>query len=978
MQSPENGKARYYAFISHKSTDARFALKLQKFIEAYNLPTNIRQMAGIHDRRLTPLCSYEVDFSSSPLLEEMQDKLARSNYLILLCSEELVKSDPKYINYEIRTFIECKKAEGIDPLKRIIPIIITGAFGSQEHECCPEALRELGDSCPIALDRKKYKNDRELFLHVISSLLNVDYAVLENRDKKRQRTRKQIWATVLFLLLTTLAVLGEYFIPRQSRYVDFVMKNGLPEGIGPLTEGDCQRMKGHYVITRQKHKIQSLEYVNAYGNRIDHGENVYDGDRPSAYRFAYTDAGLSTVTYEDRFGEPYFLLQYSGNSVSAGDLRDPYDPGEAFYIGSGYETDPAMLLADINLDARSDISRFRYTYSPEGYVTEVIFCSDSTGRLAQDNSVYGFSYGLDEKGRITETYFLDALGQRRLNSEGLYCRKFTYDDRDDLIKWVNYDQNGIPAADEAGIVQCLFSYDEYHNLTELSFLDMNGAPVQVAGYGGAGQLQQVDDRGNPILVTFLDETGAPGSLDYSAMAMTYDENGYLESRTFLDPEGKAVISASLNYAAIRYDNDESGNPLEVTYYDAQGNLLDNAYGYAKEIRKYDHRGRIIKHSYFRADGTAADYRGYGYASLETAYDDRGREISTSYFGSSGEPVNISGPIFGFGYHRLEAAYEYGAHTKQTLSYYSADGSLTNMHSSLGEEYARSVIYIQNGEITHMTNYRSDGSIYGDILESETTRSAQAEPITTYRYTDSSGNLLQEFTTCFRINGVEKQKTSVIYDEAGNIASKTEALYHENGQRRSDKTTEYHEDGSILTQYLREFDEAGRVLTETLVEPDSPDYHTYTVCSTYDEEGNLAEEIHTTLRADGSTDSVVVHTYEPDGSESAVKFSVFAENGSLSSETLYAFENQVKVSAREQLYNDSGTVIMVTAIRYRPDGSTETVELTDYSDTGMPEAHTRFQYHEDGTATQTTSFYDETGAVISTTQRQPDESNHVSG
>ena len=34
-----NGKAKYYAFISHKSADAKFALKLQKFIEGYNLPS---------------------------------------------------------------------------------------------------------------------------------------------------------------------------------------------------------------------------------------------------------------------------------------------------------------------------------------------------------------------------------------------------------------------------------------------------------------------------------------------------------------------------------------------------------------------------------------------------------------------------------------------------------------------------------------------------------------------------------------------------------------------------------------------------------------------------------------------------------------------------------------------------------------------------------------------------------------------------
>ena len=376
MNTPDNGKAQYYAFISHKSTDAKFALKLQKFIESYHLPTNIRQMAQLPGKRLSPICSYELDFSSSPLMDEMRDKLNRSHYLILICSEELLNSGTKYVNYEVRTFMECKRAQGIDPLTRIIPIIVTGEFGSPDHECCPEALMELGDNCPIALDRKKYKHDRELFLHVIASLLNIDYAVIENRDKKRQRNKKLLAGTALAALLALGIGLGEYYIPRESHYIDFVMKDGLPEGIGPLSADAYQNTAGHYIITHRKHKIESLEYVNAYGNPIDHNENVFEGDRPSAYRFSYTDAGISTVTYENRFGVPYFIMQYSGNSIASVDLRNPNAPDEAFYIGAGFESNPTMLLADVNDDSHSDISRFRYSYSLDGYVTEVTFCAD--------------------------------------------------------------------------------------------------------------------------------------------------------------------------------------------------------------------------------------------------------------------------------------------------------------------------------------------------------------------------------------------------------------------------------------------------------------------------------------------------------------------------------------------------------------------------------------------------------------------------
>lgn len=979
MYEPATGKAEYYAFISHKSIDAKFALKLQKFIESYNLPPNIRRMANLQKKRLSPICSYEVDFSSHPLLDEMQGKLDRSSNLILICSEELIKSGTKYVNYEIRTFIECKRKEGIDPLTRIIPIIVSGEFGSAEHECCPEALAELGDNCPIALDRRNYKNDRELFLYVIASLLGIDYAVIRDRDKKRQRTRKTVLGIAAAALLTLSIGLAEYFIPRESHYIDFVMKNGLPEGIGPLTQQECRQASGHYVITQQKHKVQSLEYVNAYGNRIDHDGTIHRGDRPSAYIFEYTGNGLSAVTYENRFGTPYFVLQYAGNSRSAADLRNPYDSEEAFYIGSGYEKDPAMLLADVNMTAHSDISRFRYEYSPEGYVTKVFFCADSTGRLAQDNAVYGFEYTLDEKGRILETYFLDAIGERRLNSEGIYCREFAYDQQDNLSQLRNYGKYREPVANADGIVRCDFSYNDFHNFLGYTFYDGAGSPMFVAAYGSATQKQHVDDRGNRTLVELLDENGEfCKDLEYCVMAFTYDENGYLAGRTYQNQEGNPVLSLSQNYAEIRYTNDGSGNPIETAFYDDQGKLINNAYGYARETTVYNPMGNAVSRDYFNADGMPADYRGYGYSSVKTVYDERGREVSVSYFDQQGNPVNILGPIFAFGYHRLETVYEYGAHTKQTLTYYDAAGNPVNMHSSLGEEYACSVVYIQNGEITHMANYRADGSVYGDIMESETTRSPQAEPITTYRYRDAQETLRKEIVMYYGINGVQKRQTETVFDENSGISSTREVLYHENGERQMEKLTQYGTDGSILSEYIREYDPQGIVYRETLTDPSNPDSAIYTVDSQYSEDGRLTAEQHVTLREDGSIASVIDYTFGSDGSKETVSGTFYNTDGQPYAKSERVYAGDVKVSSTEYDYNENGVVTIKSCFLYNTDGTKESTQFWLYNDSGLMESYSLFVFNPDGTTTQTTYFYDEQGNTVDVFQRILDENDNVIG
>ena len=977
MNATEKGKAHYYAFISHKSTDAKFALKLQRFIETYDLPAHIRQMTDPSVRRLSPICSYEVDFSSAPLLDEMRGKLERSDYLILICSEELLKAGTKYVNYEIRTFIECKEAQGIDPLSRIIPVIVSGEFGSAEHECCPEALQELGDRCPIALDRKKYKTNRELFLRVIGGLLRVDHAVLADRDKKRQRTRKTIAAVILGLLLVVGIGLGEYYIPRQASYTDFVMKNGLPEGIGPLSAADCRQMKGYYVMTICQHKIQSLEYKNAYGNRIDHGGNVFDGDRPSAYLFRYTDDGLSSVTYEDKLGNPYFILQYSGDSVAAADLRDPYDPGEAFYIGTGFGHDPSMLLADINWSSRSDISRFRYDIDQAGYVAKLFFCADSTGRLAQDNGVYGFEYVRDEQGRVVETYFLDALGQRRLNAEGIYCRKYVYDDRNDLVEWINYGRNGMPVANEEGIVHCVFSYDTHHNRTGFSFFDGDGAPVFVASYGGAGQKQYVDQQGNLTLVELLDTDGNPSqSSAYSAMAFTYDENGFTASRTYQNAKAEAVVNPDQAYATVRYINDPKGNPLEITFHDAQGNLVDNAHGYAKEVVEYAADGSWEAHAYYDQTGKPADYRGYGYASMVTDYDERGRECAVRYYGREGEPVNIAGPIYGFGYHRLETVYEYGAHTKQVQTYYDAAGNPVNMQSASGEEYAKTVLIVQNGEITYMANYCADGSVYGYVMESETERSAQAEPITTYRYTDGNGSVLQEMVMYYRLNGVQKRQTFTVYDENQKVSTEREVLYYENGERKTERVKEYDEAGTLLSEYLCEYDDQGILYKEALTDPTSENARTYTVESVYDDAGSLAKEIHTSYRADGIATSITVYTFDANGVKKSAETSYLDETGTVYTRTIREYDGALTLAVTEYTYGADGEISMIIARQNNADGTAAVWECWDYDDGGVLFAHTQFVFDPDGTEIQTTTYYDEEGNVIDVSQRVLDAAGNV--
>lgn len=907
MSKPISGKAEFYAFISHKSADTKFALKLRKFIESYKLPTHIRQLSGTQTKRLTPICSYEDDFSSQPLLDEMRDKLSRSKHLILICSDALTPSAAKYINYEIRTFIEHRQAEGINPYTRIIPIVVSGEFGEGPQDCRPEALKELGDNCPIALDRRKYKNDRELFLHVISSLLDIDYAVLQNRDRKRRATKSAVAAAIAAVLLGTGLGLAEYFIPRESHYVDFAMNNGLPVGIGALTKEEAQQTAKHYVITEQKHKVQSLEYVNAYGKRIDHTDSPDHGDRPAAYIFDYTDAGLSTVTYEDKAGTPIFIMQYSGSSVSAADLKTPYAPNEAYYISFGSDSDASVYLQDVNTVLRSEASGLRYQYSPQGYVTHMFYCADSTGRLAHNKSVYGMEYTVDEKGRVIETYYLDALGGRKVNSEGIFRQTFTYDAHDNLIEWAKYNRTADLVEDLDGIARCEYTYDDNHNVIAQRFFGSENTLKHIESIGAAQLQHTLDAFGNPILTELLDEQGNLSQKeDYCVIAYTYDENSFVADMTYQTAAGEPIRTT-------RYVNDESGNPVETIHLDSQGELANNTDGYAKLVTEYDAYGNVLKNAYFGADGNPAEYRSSGYSVMELTYDVRGRETSRSFFGKDGEPV-ISNDVtadYGYGFHRLEAAYEYGAHTKQAISFYDTQGQLVNIRVPEDEDgaYAQMVMYFQNGGVTYIKGLQADGSLFGEIMEVETTYSPQAEPIKTIRGTDLDGKLLTEYVLYYSINGTEQRMTITGYDTEGRVTTQLESFCSENGTLESEHGLFYDPDGTTSGELFNEYDETGLLVKSTMVYPDSQSMHTYITIGEFDANRRKTAEHFTAYRKNGTLEVDGRTLYDSDGNITEEQHAYYNTSEKLWATAVYVFNEDETISETTTFYNSGGNAFL---------------------------------------------------------------------
>lgn len=213
----EEGK--YFAFISYSHKDNKWAKWLHETLEQYRIPKSlvgIQSRIGRIPKRLYPIFRDREELpTSTDLGANIQNALEQSKFLIVICSPRSARS--LWVNEEIKLF----KSMGGD--ERILSFIVDGEPNISDkpdllsEECFPEWLRFKADSNlnlttqrvePIAADaRAKGDGKRNAFLKIVAGLTGIDYAVLNDREKKRQRRRSlQIVVTISMVLLTIFSI----------------------------------------------------------------------------------------------------------------------------------------------------------------------------------------------------------------------------------------------------------------------------------------------------------------------------------------------------------------------------------------------------------------------------------------------------------------------------------------------------------------------------------------------------------------------------------------------------------------------------------------------------------------------------------------------------------------------------------------------------------------------------------------------------
>lgn len=193
----------YYAFISYKREDKKEAKRLQKALEYYRLPNNLRQENPKLPEYVRPIFRDLTDLEVGELTAQIHSALEQSHYLIVMCSPRSAAS--KWVNDEVEYFISLGKQD------KIIPYIIEGIphASNPTEECYPPALLKLSQEKELLGANINEVGKDSATIRVVSKMFKIRFDTLYQRYQREQIKRRwQLTVAIIFAFLFLSGVAG--------------------------------------------------------------------------------------------------------------------------------------------------------------------------------------------------------------------------------------------------------------------------------------------------------------------------------------------------------------------------------------------------------------------------------------------------------------------------------------------------------------------------------------------------------------------------------------------------------------------------------------------------------------------------------------------------------------------------------------------------------------------------------------------------
>lgn len=241
------GEYKYYAFISYKREDEKWAAWLQKKIENYKLPTSLRKSNPDFPKQVKRCFRDTTDLTAGVLEKAIQQGLQASKYLIVICSPRAAQSTR--VCKEVEEFITSGREE------YIIPFIVEGQPHSKDEakECFPRNLRELSGKREL-LGININETGRDIAAtKAVAHMFGLQFDTLWQRET-REKKRRRRWIITLSLLVALLSISVAAAFIFQNRQMRINQARAVAHRASQLVdEGDsylAQRILFRYCPTR--------------------------------------------------------------------------------------------------------------------------------------------------------------------------------------------------------------------------------------------------------------------------------------------------------------------------------------------------------------------------------------------------------------------------------------------------------------------------------------------------------------------------------------------------------------------------------------------------------------------------------------------------------------------------------------------------------------------------------------------------------
>lgn len=420
------------AFISYSHKDIDAVRKLHKKLERTRIPFYARNQDC---KTAYPIFRDETDLSGVTLTPGIEEALADSRYLIVVCTPNSANSE--WVGKEITFFLNRFGAE------RIIPLFLESKFNNQypgyleplkackSNALCMPLLEKPRLTAPSSLwDWLLFPLEAAVFLYRCIT------APTKYRSQRRALFRRlAVMVTdgdtgvdfdpntltgvfrFFFLLAVIVCVPGWLFdsFSHTCYYRDMVFSLNKPCGVEELQLWDTWFSDDYYKCTVQNGLILRTEHIAPEDPNPLPGRYLLDAD---IMEFAYADTTtgdeiVSRVVMRDRSGEVRYVKNFGLPAQCVLEGVDAIVPVDLTV--SADSADPYFLPAYVDriwqeTESGNASCRLDHYYDIKGQLVTVLFLNDSSLKYYvsdESDRYWGVAFTYDSQGELSGAAFLE-------------------------------------------------------------------------------------------------------------------------------------------------------------------------------------------------------------------------------------------------------------------------------------------------------------------------------------------------------------------------------------------------------------------------------------------------------------------------------------------------------------------------------------------------------------------------------------------